>query len=281
MPRPTPDWLVMPANSRVLANRSLAWGPPGYFHNGPAPSLSQLQGPDSGVSIPAPASSGWAAAAAPTLSPAKRRCLAAVQGHLDRNRVSLRQALHPLAALGIASAPAEDVMHAFGPLPPGLVACVGVVLGEARMEEPGAAGGAAVSLNALLRLIDGGREPFLVVIPSHNNADNFRVNLGSVRVQAYPARMLRVIYIDDDSDDGTPHAAASYFEAQGMLRQASLLRTRHHAGPGYSRLLAYGRAWDDEVLAMLDGDDWLFDASALMRTDAHYRAHGLLASYGG
>ena len=282
MPRPTPEWLVgVPANSRTLVNRSLAWGPPGYFRNGPAPSLSQLLEPDSDIPTRAPASSGWAAAALPTLSPAKRRCLAAVQGHLDRNRVSLRQALHPLAALGIASAPAEDVMHAFGPLPPGIVACVRVVLNEARPGGAAAAGDSAVSLNVLLRLIDGGREPFLFVIPSHNNADNFRVNLGSVRAQTYPARMLRVIYIDDDSNDGTPDAAASYFEAQGMLRQASLLRTRHHAGPGYSRFLAYGRAWDDEVLAMLDGDDWLFNPGVLGAVEAHYRAHGLLASYGG
>ena len=99
--------------------------------------------------------------------------------------------------------------------------------------------------------------------------------------QDYPGRLARIIYIDDDSADGTALGVARYSAAHRLSRSLLLLSSPSHGGPGHSRFLAYHRAWDDEVLAMLDGDDWLFDASALMRTDAHYRAHGLLASYGG
>ena len=66
-----------------------------------------------------------------------------------------------------------------------------------------------------------------------------------------------------------------------MFRQAQLLRTRHHAGPGYSRFLSYHRAFDDEIIAMLDGDDWLFDRSVLDTVESHYVKYDLLSSYGG
>ena len=100
-------------------------------------------------------------------------------------------------------------------------------------------------------------------------------------LQDYPGRLVRVIYVDDDSSDGTALGVARDASAHGLSRSLLLLSSSSHGGPGHSRVLAYHRAWDDEVLAMLDGDDWLFDATVLMRTDAHYRAHGLLASYGG
>ena len=92
---------------------------------------------------------------------------------------------------------------------------------------------------------------------------------------------MRVIYIDDDSDDGTAVGVARYALKHGMARQITLLSSTSHSGPGHSRFLAYHRAFDDEVIAMLDGDDWLFDTTVLSRTEAHYRTYGLLSSYGG
>lgn len=100
-------------------------------------------------------------------------------------------------------------------------------------------------------------------------------------MQDYPGRLVRLIYVDDGSVDGTALGVARYAARHGMVRQLLLLSSTAHAGPGHSRFLAYHRAFDDEIVAMLDGDDWLFSPAALSRTDAHYRDNDLLASYGG
>ena len=79
----------------------------------------------------------------------------------------------------------------------------------------------------------------------------------------------------------TPISPIFFGQTNGMLRQALLLRTKHHAGPGFSRFLTYHRAFDDEIIAMLDGDDWLFDTGVLDAVEKHYVTHDLLVSYGG
>lgn len=280
--RDTPQnggWLLSPvATGRLLIANSRAWGPPGFYRDNETSAL--LLDPS------------WRRrrALAPDThrageSTALAQCLALIQGHLDLHRISLRHALHPLVALGVNSAPSSVLRAAFvgtaKTASAALLACVNTVLAKAAIPDQDSDLEVLISINQLLLLVDGGRDAFVFVIPSHNNVESLAINLGSVLAQSYPPRLIRLIYVDDDSDDGTPEAVAQFLEAHGMLQQATLLRTHHHAGPGYSRLLAYHRAFDDEIVAMLDGDDWLFDGGVLDAVESHYKAHGLLASYGG
>ena len=246
----------------MLLNGSELWGPHGYRSDRTATHALETGTHASSALISA-------------LSSNERACLVDIQAHLDRHRVSLRQAFHPFAAAGMSVARMAEVLPLFGPVPDDLAACLRAIL------HASAADDATISIDKLLQLIEDGREPFVFIIPSYNNADNLNVNLCSVRAQAYPPRLSRIIYLDDNSSDATLALAAEYIVTHGMQRQSTLLHIPRQQGPGYSRFIAHHRTWDDEIAVMLDGDDWLFDSRVLEQLEALYQQQGALVSYGG
>lgn len=126
--------------------------------------------------------------------------------------------------------------------------------------------------------LEAGAPPIVLVIPSHNNAAWVKRNLASAFGQSYPH--YRILYIDDGSTDATVRLLEECLERAPEKRHIfRLLRAPERNGPAASRFVAYHYCDPDEVLCMLDGDDWLADAHALERVAAAYRA-GAMCTYG-
>jgi len=121
--------------------------------------------------------------------------------------------------------------------------------------------------------------PFVFVIPSYNNIDNYHINLTSIVQQYYPPSLYRIIYLDDCSDDGTSEAVLQ-FKNDHNLNNLLYYRQKERTRQGLARFQAYHMVFPDEFVLMLDGDDWLFNESVLESLDFHIVSHHLRATYG-
>lgn len=118
---------------------------------------------------------------------------------------------------------------------------------------------------------------FVFIVPSFNNKDWYIKNLDSIIKQTYTN--WRVIYIDDNSNDGTFELVQSYIDEKKLNNKFKLLRNSTNIGPAGSRYLAYQQTDDNEICCMLDGDDMLFNNRVLSVVNDCYD-NGYNATYG-
>lgn len=129
----------------------------------------------------------------------------------------------------------------------------------------------------LLDLLEQGQPPLVVVIPSRNNEEYVKKNLQSVAIQKYPN--YRIIYLDDQSDDRTVELVKYYAKSYNLVNYLKLVVMPERNRQGASRFRAYHMCDDDEILCMLDGDDWLYDENALNKVALQYQ-RGAMVTYG-
>lgn len=153
-------------------------------------------------------------------------------------------------------------------------------------------------------------KPIVIVVPSYNNVKWYRANLYSLFFQDYSN--FRIIYIDDNSPDGTGDHVEEYlitnhidyrlveFDDQGggyeeaMLAFADevnlneeffiLVRNTNRCGALENIVRAVHSCHDDEIVTTVDGDDWLFGDQVLKTLNAAYEnnvwlTHGTLIHF--
>lgn len=118
----------------------------------------------------------------------------------------------------------------------------------------------------------------VVVIPSYNNADWYLRNLESVFAQDYSR--YRVIYIDDHSSDGTGALVAQFVQDAGMSHRFHLLKNQTRRGALFNTYYAITLCAPDEIVAILDGDDWFARSDALKIINAAYQDPDVWMTYG-
>lgn len=121
-------------------------------------------------------------------------------------------------------------------------------------------------------------KPIVVVIPSFNNKDWYAVNLASILNQDYPR--FRVIYIDDNSPDGTGDLVEQYLAQHDTQHRVTLIKnsTRKLA---LANLYDAIHSCDDQVIiATVDGDDWLKDEHVLSKLNDAYKDANVWLTYG-
>lgn len=121
-------------------------------------------------------------------------------------------------------------------------------------------------------------KPIVVVIPSYNNKDWYQRNLDSVFMQNYTN--FRIIYIDDTSPDGTGELVHNYILEKGKQDLVTLIRNTQRVG-ALSNL--YKGIWmcdPEEIVATLDGDDWLYHENVLARLNNAYADPDVWMTYG-
>jgi glycosyltransferase involved in cell wall biosynthesis/GR25 family glycosyltransferase involved in LPS biosynthesis len=124
------------------------------------------------------------------------------------------------------------------------------------------------------------KKNFVLIVPSYNNINNYQINLESIRRQIYPHHQMRVIYVNDCSDDGTDQAVRQYITNNQMEDQITYIDMSTRQRQGMARFLAFHKCFDDEICLNLDGDDWLYDEFVLDNMDKHFTENDILVSYG-
>lgn len=119
---------------------------------------------------------------------------------------------------------------------------------------------------------------FVVVIPSRNNKQWYERNLGSVFKQKYSN--YHVIYIDDDSPDGTGDYVAQYCCDCGFKDKVTLIKNEKRRGALANLYTAIHLCDDDHIVITIDGDDWLNGDDVFERLNRIYSDRNVWMTYG-
>ncbi len=119
---------------------------------------------------------------------------------------------------------------------------------------------------------------FVVVIPSYNNEAYCEANLSSVFRQTYPH--YRVIYIDDCSSDHTYENTKTVVEKWKKQAHVTLIRNEQRRLALENLYDAIHTCADDEIIVVLDGDDWFYDEDVLSTLNQAYAQKDVWLTYG-
>jgi len=119
---------------------------------------------------------------------------------------------------------------------------------------------------------------FAVVIPSYNNAPWCRQNLDSVLNQEYPR--FRVVYVDDASTDGTPELVAQHLAENPRADRVAFVRNTVRVGPTANIDRAVRDCDPNDVVVLVDGDDFLSHHHVLTRLNEIYQDPDVWVTWG-
>lgn len=120
--------------------------------------------------------------------------------------------------------------------------------------------------------------PFTLIIVGYNNGATIEKTLSSVFSQNY--ENYRLIYIDDASDNGSFDLARDLLYESDRLTQTTLVRNEERLGVLANIFRAVQTCQDDEVVIVLQGEDWLAHEWVLQRLNAYYADPDLWLSFG-
>jgi len=126
--------------------------------------------------------------------------------------------------------------------------------------------------------------PIVVITASRNNAQWFQLNLSSIISQEYSN--WRLIYIDDNSTDGTAELVQNYMDTAGFSSHMTLIRNTERKGHLANQYAAIHSCKPEEIIIIIDGDDWLVDSEWPMHKqvfsyiNAVYQTEDIWITYG-
>ena len=121
-------------------------------------------------------------------------------------------------------------------------------------------------------------KPIVIVIPSHNNKDWYRRNLDSVFNQNY--KNYRIIYLDDASTDGTGKLVQAYVKEQRQEMRVKVFLNEKRVGALANTFKACWLCNSNEIVAILDGDDWFSNEHVLEKLNNIYADPNVWVTYG-
>ena len=119
---------------------------------------------------------------------------------------------------------------------------------------------------------------FCLVIFGRNNGAYLEKTLQSVFSQNY--ENFRILYIDDASDDGSYDLARDLVYANPRFNQVQFLQNEQSLGLLGSLSLAAQGCADEEIIVVLNGEDWLAHEWVLSRLNQYYADPDLWITYG-
>jgi glycosyltransferase involved in cell wall biosynthesis len=121
-------------------------------------------------------------------------------------------------------------------------------------------------------------KPFVVIVPSYNNATYCEQNLLSILNQQY--NNFRVIYIDDASTDTTLEKVQALVDRSPLKDQISIIRRTENQGSIKNIYDAVHSCRDDEIVVRVDGDDFLAHPLVLKKLNKVYADSKVWMTYG-
>lgn len=120
-------------------------------------------------------------------------------------------------------------------------------------------------------------ERFVFVIPSYNNERFCERNLSSCLDQEYPS--FRVLYIDDASTDSTYNKVMQLTQHHPRGECVEVMRREVNRGALSNIYEAVHTLCGDEIVVLVDGDDWLAHPYVLSYLQKVYQEK-ILVTYG-
>jgi glycosyltransferase involved in cell wall biosynthesis len=125
---------------------------------------------------------------------------------------------------------------------------------------------------------DTGMKPMVIVIPSYNNRQWYEQNLGSVCAQQYGD--FRALYVDDGSSDQTGAYVEQFLADHAVGPRIQVVRNPVRVGALENLYRHIHTCEDQEIVILLDGDDWLAHPRVLQTLNAVYADPDCWMTYG-
>ncbi|MBT4856169.1 glycosyltransferase family 2 protein [bacterium] len=118
----------------------------------------------------------------------------------------------------------------------------------------------------------------VVVVPSYNNAQWYKHNLDSIFNQNYTN--YRIIYLDDHSSDNTAHLVEQYIYEKHQQQRVTLIKNETRQGATANRYKGSHLCENNEIILILDGDDWFAHDNVLKKINKVYSKYDIWVTYG-
>jgi len=118
----------------------------------------------------------------------------------------------------------------------------------------------------------------VVVTTSFNNSEWYKKNLDSVFRQKYSNFCL--IYVDDQSPDGTGNLVEQYITKNNLQEKATLIKNKNRHLALYNIYHAVHSCENDAIIVSLDGDDWLAHPNVFSKLNEVYSDPNVWITYG-
>jgi len=122
------------------------------------------------------------------------------------------------------------------------------------------------------------QKKFVFVVRSYNNAEYCEKNLTSIFSQNY--ENFRVIYIEDASTDATYEKVKAIIERFEASDRVTLIHNQINRGSAYNLFTAVHSCQNDEIICIIDGDDWLPHENVLQSLNGYYADPDVWLTYG-
>jgi len=119
---------------------------------------------------------------------------------------------------------------------------------------------------------------FVIITASYNNAAWYQKNIDSVMKQTYTN--WRMIYINDCSTDNTGLLVSHYIKEHHLENRIIYQENRQHQGHLANQYYAISSCDNNEVVIILDGDDWLAHDNVLEYLNEVYQNPHIWLTYG-
>ena len=117
-----------------------------------------------------------------------------------------------------------------------------------------------------------------IVIPSYNNRQWYKQNLFSLCTQDYDN--FRAIYVDDGSTDKTGELVEKWIADNNFGDRIHLIRNPHRVGAMQNLYDIIHSCADNEIVIILDGDDWFAHNGVLKKINDVYSNQNCWMTYG-
>lgn len=122
------------------------------------------------------------------------------------------------------------------------------------------------------------QKSFVIITASYKNAEWYKRNLDSLFNQNYDN--YHIIYIDDASPDGTGALVQEYINQCGKADKITLIRNTERLGAVANIYKAAHLCHPEQIILIVDGDDWLAHENVLNRLNEIYQDPNVWATYG-
>lgn len=119
---------------------------------------------------------------------------------------------------------------------------------------------------------------FVIISASFNNIKWAEKSLNSIFSQKYSP--FRVVYYDDHSIDGTGDFVENYIKEHKLENKIKLVKNAERVGPHLNIYRAVHSCDDDEIIVIVDGDDFLADDNVLTKLSIIYSDPNVWMTYG-
>ena len=120
---------------------------------------------------------------------------------------------------------------------------------------------------------------FVVVLAGRNNKSWYKKNLDSIFNQTYT--QYRVVYVDDNSSDGTAELVNNYVHERKQEERFTLIANKNRKLAMYNYYHAiHNHCQDSEIVVQLDADDWFAHKGVLAYLNKVYQDENIWMTYG-